>query len=72
MASKVVLLYAIMPQAIRLPLRLLMHRVLPAKTAKLLELKFPLHGLHVLARIVIDPLAHGTFELDEVFGKLGF
>lgn len=41
--------------------------VFPAKTTILLELNLPLHELHVFARPVVDPLAHRTLELDEVF-----
>ena len=41
-----------------------MHSMLPTKPAKLLELNFPLHELHVLARVVINPFADGTLEFD--------
>lgn len=41
--------------------------MLTAKTAVLLKLNLPPHGFYVLARVVINPLASGAFELDEVF-----
>jgi hypothetical protein len=41
--------------------------MLPAKTAKLLELKFPFHELYVLPRVVINPLAGGALQLDKIF-----
>ena len=41
--------------------------MLPAKLAVLLQLNLSLNEFHVFARIVINPLAGGALELDEVF-----
>jgi len=52
--------------------RLLVHRLFAAPLAKFLELQLPLHGLLVLGRIIIPPLANGTAEGDQFVGAFYF
>ncbi len=48
-----------------------MSGMLAAPAAKLFQIKFLFHALHVLVDIIVDALARGTLELDEILGKFG-
>ena len=47
--------------------RLFMHGVLPAPTAKFLELDFALNFPFILARPIIDPLTHTALKFNEIW-----